>query len=107
MVDGFSDKEIAEKLFIAPCTVRSHKNHIYQKLGVSGSTRRIQAVNIYIRTKSENRCAFKCLDNTLCDEGEHYKNCIKKITKLCNMAVRQQRMIYPFEVTNIIDREVK
>ena len=32
----FSNKEIAEHLFIAPATVKSHTIHIYQKLNVNG-----------------------------------------------------------------------
>lgn len=33
--DGFSPKEIAEKLFLSPRTVETHKNNIMQKFGVS------------------------------------------------------------------------
>lgn len=32
--DGFSPKEIAEKLFLSPRTVETHKNNIMQKFGV-------------------------------------------------------------------------
>jgi DNA-binding NarL/FixJ family response regulator len=32
-----STDKIAEELNIASCTVRTHKQHIYQKLGVAGN----------------------------------------------------------------------
>jgi LuxR family maltose regulon positive regulatory protein len=39
---GLSNPEIAEELFIAVSTVKSHVNHIYGKLGVDN---RVQAIN--------------------------------------------------------------
>jgi LuxR family maltose regulon positive regulatory protein len=41
IADGLSNREIAERLFIALSTVKTHVNHIYRKLDVS---KRIQAV---------------------------------------------------------------
>ena len=38
-----SEKQIGEKLYIAPTTVRSHKKQIYQKLYVHNSTQAIIA----------------------------------------------------------------
>ena len=35
--DGFTNSEIAEKLFISIRTVESHKNHIMQKLNLKSS----------------------------------------------------------------------
>ncbi|CAI2718916.1 helix-turn-helix transcriptional regulator [Nitrospina watsonii] len=36
--DGFSDKEITQRLFISPSTLKNHLKHIYQKLGVHSRT---------------------------------------------------------------------
>jgi DNA-binding NarL/FixJ family response regulator len=33
---GLRDREIAEQLFLSPCTVGSHLHRAYPKLGVSG-----------------------------------------------------------------------
>jgi DNA-binding NarL/FixJ family response regulator len=41
---GLTYKEIAEKVFISPQTVRKHVYHIYEKLHVSN---RIEAVNAF------------------------------------------------------------
>ncbi|MBN1579794.1 MAG: helix-turn-helix transcriptional regulator [Anaerolineae bacterium] len=41
IADGLSNREIAERLFVALSTVKTHINHIYRKLDVS---KRIQAV---------------------------------------------------------------
>jgi hypothetical protein len=38
---GFSNAEIGERMFIAPCTVRKHLENAYRKLGV---TNRLAAV---------------------------------------------------------------
>jgi LuxR family maltose regulon positive regulatory protein len=38
VADGLSNREIAQKLFIAVSTVKSHTNHIYGKLGVKNRT---------------------------------------------------------------------
>jgi LuxR family maltose regulon positive regulatory protein len=42
IVAGLSNPDIAEDLFIAVSTVKSHVNHIYGKLGVEN---RVQAIN--------------------------------------------------------------
>jgi DNA-binding NarL/FixJ family response regulator len=38
MVDGASNKEISEKLIISVSTVRTHVEHILEKLAVTGRT---------------------------------------------------------------------
>jgi len=48
LVDGLDHKQIAEKLFISPHTVRTHIINIYQKLHVNNRT---QAVKIAIKRK--------------------------------------------------------
>ncbi len=48
LVEGLDYKEIAEKLFISPATVRTHIAHIYQKLHVNSKA---QAINIAHKNK--------------------------------------------------------
>ena len=42
VAEGLKDREIAEKLSISPCTVRTHEVHLRQKLDVHS---RIQLIN--------------------------------------------------------------
>ncbi|HEX2787222.1 MAG TPA: response regulator transcription factor [Ignavibacteria bacterium] len=42
IIKGYSNKEIADKLFVSENTVKKHLNNIYSKLGVS---RRTQAIS--------------------------------------------------------------
>ena len=42
LIDGLSNKEIGEKLFISVSTVKTHIINIYSKLGVKN---RVEAVN--------------------------------------------------------------
>ena len=42
LVEGFEYKEIAEKLFISPATVRTHISNIYQKLHVTSKAQAIK-----------------------------------------------------------------
>lgn len=48
LVEGFDHKEVAEKLFISPHTVRTHISNIYQKLHVKN---RAQAVKLAIKKR--------------------------------------------------------
>lgn len=48
LVDGYDYKDLAEKLFISPHTVRTHINKIYQKLHVNNKT---QAIKIALKRK--------------------------------------------------------
>lgn len=48
LVDGYDYKELAEKLYISPHTVRTHINKIYQKLHVNNKT---QAIKIAINKR--------------------------------------------------------
>ena len=48
MVEGLDYKQVAEKLFISPHTVRTHISNIYEKLHVCNKT---QAINIAIKNK--------------------------------------------------------
>ena len=41
---GRSNAEVAERLFIAPCTVRKHLENAYRKLGVTNRTAAVAAV---------------------------------------------------------------
>lgn len=41
---GLSNAEIAERLVVAPCTVRKHLEHAYRKLGVSNRLAAVHAV---------------------------------------------------------------
>jgi len=42
LAEGLSNREIAERLFVSPNTVKTHLAHLYQKLAVS---RRTQAIS--------------------------------------------------------------
>lgn len=42
LAEGLSNKEIADRLFVSPNTIKTHLAHLYQKLEVS---RRQQAIN--------------------------------------------------------------
>ena len=41
MTEGFSNPEIADKIFVSDCTVKAHVGHIFEKMKVQN---RIQAV---------------------------------------------------------------
>ena len=47
MADGYSQKQIADLLFVSPNTINSHTQHIYEKLNVHTG---IHAVSIALRT---------------------------------------------------------
>jgi two-component system, NarL family, response regulator LiaR len=46
IAEGLNHKEVAEKLFISPETVRKHLNNIYSKLNVNN---KIEAINKFKR----------------------------------------------------------
>ena len=48
LVAGLANREIGERLFLSPETVKTHLRSIYRKLGVAGRT---QAVIVALRTK--------------------------------------------------------
>jgi NarL family two-component system response regulator LiaR len=48
MVDGLSNPQIAEKLYISRSTARAHVSNILSKLGVS---KRAEAVSVALRNK--------------------------------------------------------
>jgi LuxR family maltose regulon positive regulatory protein len=41
LAEGFSNKTIADKLFVAPSTVKQHLKHVYDKLDVHSRTRAV------------------------------------------------------------------
>jgi DNA-binding NarL/FixJ family response regulator len=47
MVEGLDYKQIADKLFISPLTVRSHTKNIYDKLHVNSKAQAIQIAHKY------------------------------------------------------------
>lgn len=56
---GFSSREISENLYLSPNTIRSHLQHIYNKLGLESykgtSSQRINAVKWYFNKKLEEK----------------------------------------------------
>ena len=48
LIQGYSNKEIASKLFISVNTVKTHIENIYQKLGVN---QRIDLANFFINIR--------------------------------------------------------
>jgi DNA-binding NarL/FixJ family response regulator len=44
IINGFSSKEIADKLFISPETVRTHRKNIFSKFSVNSATQLINTV---------------------------------------------------------------
>jgi DNA-binding NarL/FixJ family response regulator len=44
IINGFSSKEIADKLFISPETVRTHRKNIFSKFNVNSATQLINTV---------------------------------------------------------------
>jgi DNA-binding CsgD family transcriptional regulator len=47
MVKGFSEEEIAERLFISKSTVHNHTTHIYTKLGLTGVSNPDRVAAVY------------------------------------------------------------
>lgn len=43
---GLSNAAIAQRLFVAPCTVRKHLEHAYRKLGVSNRYAAVHALEV-------------------------------------------------------------
>lgn len=39
IAQGLSNEQIAERLFVAPSTIKTHINHLYAKLGVNNRSR--------------------------------------------------------------------
>ena len=44
---GWSDEQLAEKLFISKATVKTHLRRIYSKLSVRGSAQAVSSANKY------------------------------------------------------------
>lgn len=38
--------------------------------------------------KKHSKCAWKCFENTLCEEGEKYKTCLRRIKKIAEKAIK-------------------
>ena len=43
IADGFSNQEIADRLYVGVSTVKKHINHIYDKLGVKNRTQAVSS----------------------------------------------------------------
>jgi len=46
VAQGFTNREIASRLFISPATVRTHMEHVFEKLGVRSRTAAVRAAFI-------------------------------------------------------------
>jgi DNA-binding CsgD family transcriptional regulator len=48
IVDGHTNQQIAEKLYLSPRTVETHISHIFAKLGVSSRVAIVGALNRFL-----------------------------------------------------------
>ena len=44
VAQGYTNKEVAARLYVSPLTVRTHLEHIYEKLGVGNRTEAVARV---------------------------------------------------------------
>jgi DNA-binding CsgD family transcriptional regulator len=48
--EGYTDRDIAEKLFVSPHTVNTHRRHLFEKLGVNSRLALSRIVEEHQRT---------------------------------------------------------
>ena len=61
MLDGYSNREIADRLTLSIATIKVHRRHIYAKLNVKSPLRDIRAVDQPARAAARRRTLVRRL----------------------------------------------
>lgn len=81
LIDGLSNKEIAEKMNIGVSAVKHHVTHIMEKSGVRKRMMYFhEAIEKFIKTGKQEFDPVMCADSQ-CQSDEHNCNCLRKKLK--------------------------
>ena len=89
LAQGYSRKEISEKLVLAPSTVVSHKVNIFSKLQCIGSSATTQAVIKYFTKIAPVSIDLNALAQEIDAEMEFYYNEKKQLQNLLNACQKE------------------